>query len=83
MAFPLMTGFLFSALTVPWNLLGCVDLWLMSMKGSLMAAMSTTVPELKAAPVFSPLCVRAEAGSAAGSAQEGPESCSFSQERLP
>lgn len=26
MAFPLMTGFLFSALTLPWNLLGHVDL---------------------------------------------------------
>lgn len=79
-AFPLMPAFLFSALTVPCNfcvggvIQGHVDL---VVEGPSMAAIPTTVPELKAALVsrrpiqpcpFTPvslLCVGEEAGTAA------------------
>lgn len=80
MAFPLMTGFLFSALTLPWTLLGRVDLVVEVDEGVADGSNAHNIARIEGSsgalvpgcpvwpnpfpPVFS-MRVRAEAGTAA------------------
>lgn len=94
MAFPLMTGFLFSALTLPWNLLGHVDLVVEVNEGvtdgsnvhnsaRIEGSSGAQVPSLAKSVPSSLLHVCQGRLALQLSAQEGPESCFFCQELLP